>query len=204
MRLQTGSSFGTSLLHLANSSIPDGVEIDTHGGIWGHFPPASFAGSLAVEGAYHGFVGGHGAVRAQDYDRFEGRWFGMFRHPEARARSCYAMHADRLHNASFASFSRVVQGVVTKMLAGQSDGGAAWMCAINRSIAELPAICRDFAVVPNVRVAISRLRGFAFVGLTDDWASSICLFHLMFGGRCLAAERRNVRPGQCEHTVLPC
>jgi hypothetical protein len=31
-------------------------------------------------------------------------------------------------------------------------------------------------------------------GITDEWDSSICLFHAMYGGRQLPVEFRNVRP----------
>ena len=45
--------------------------------------------------------------------------------------------------------------------------------------------------------AKSRLEsGFAFVGMTDSWESSLCLFHAKMGGRCLASELQNNRPTQ--------
>lgn len=36
---------------------------------------------------------------------------------------------------------------------------------------------------------------FAFVGLTNAWNQSVCLFHRMWGGRTLAVEFENTRPG---------
>ena len=36
--------------------------------------------------------------------------------------------------------------------------------------------------------------GFAFVGLTEEWDMSICLFHKMFGGHCRAEEFMDIRP----------
>lgn len=47
----------------------------------------------------------------------------------------------------------------------------------------------------EVDMAISRLNTFAFVGLTDRWQMSVCLFHAMFGGEITASEFRNVRLG---------
>merc|ERR1712228_354159 len=35
---------------------------------------------------------------------------------------------------------------------------------------------------------------FIFVGLTDQWDLSVCLFHTMFGGRCHGREFVNTRP----------
>ena len=42
--------------------------------------------------------------------------------------------------------------------------------------------------------ALQRLKGFAFVGLTEEWALSICLFHLKFKTPCLANEFLDTRP----------
>ena len=38
------------------------------------------------------------------------------------------------------------------------------------------------------------MEGFAFVGLTEEWALSICLFHLKFKTPCLASEFLDTRP----------
>jgi len=36
---------------------------------------------------------------------------------------------------------------------------------------------------------------FAFVGLTDYWTETVCLFHAMYGGPVTKHELDNVRPG---------
>jgi hypothetical protein len=47
----------------------------------------------------------------------------------------------------------------------------------------------------DVTLAINRLRqGFAFVGITDHWDLSICLFRAMFGGECNSLDLMNTRP----------
>jgi hypothetical protein len=62
----------------------------------------------------------------------------------------------------------------------------------------------DTSLVPDTAQAISRLReGFAYVGLTDEWALSICLFHARLGGRCLRSEFDNSRPTTPRLTRLP-
>lgn len=44
--------------------------------------------------------------------------------------------------------------------------------------------------------AKKRLReDFAFVGITESWELSVCLFHAMYGGRCQDVEFKNTRPG---------
>ena len=42
----------------------------------------------------------------------------------------------------------------------------------------------NLSITPNANKAISRLAGFAFVGLTELYDLSICLFHAMHGGSC--------------------
>ena len=38
------------------------------------------------------------------------------------------------------------------------------------------------------------LEVFKFIGITDHWALSTCLFHVALGGRCLPVENVNTRP----------
>lgn len=45
----------------------------------------------------------------------------------------------------------------------------------------------------KVEVAKKRLETFAFVGLTDQWNLSICLFRKMFGGECYGSDFSNTR-----------
>ena len=47
--------------------------------------------------------------------------------------------------------------------------------------------------------ALERLESLAFVGITDRWAESACLFHAQFGGRLHPAEVRAFR--QKDHSV---
>ena len=53
-------------------------------------------------------------------------------------------------------------------------------------------------LTPNVNLAVRRLETFAFVGLVEEWALSVCLLHTMHGPtfhseRCYAAEFGNSR-----------
>uniref|UniRef100_A0A7S4Q307 Sulfotransferase n=1 Tax=Alexandrium monilatum TaxID=311494 RepID=A0A7S4Q307_9DINO len=47
----------------------------------------------------------------------------------------------------------------------------------------------------QLRIALSRIENMGFVGLTDEYDLSTCLFHTMFGGQCQAAEFRDLRSG---------
>jgi hypothetical protein len=50
-------------------------------------------------------------------------------------------------------------------------------------------------VPPNVTLAIQRLNHFAYVGIIEQFDLSVCLFHKMFGTKCLDVEFLNMRPG---------
>merc|ERR1719382_2104639 len=48
----------------------------------------------------------------------------------------------------------------------------------------------------EVSIAVNRLReGFAFIGITEQWDLSICLFRAMFGGVCVSTDFSNTRLG---------
>ena len=54
---------------------------------------------------------------------------------------------------------------------------------------------------PDVALARSRLDGFAFVGLTEEWPTSACLFALKFGIQCDALALANSRPTAYTHAL---
>jgi len=64
--------------------------------------------------------------------------------------------------------------------------GEPWPCSV---ILPLPTS-------EDVDIAIGMLQdGFAFVGITEEWALSVCLFRTMFGGQCVTSDFANTRPG---------
>ena len=86
--------------------------------------------------------------------------------------------ADSIGHEALRTYAHYRRGHATRLMAGQGDARSA--------ASECPA--REQAV-PDIALALQRLGGFRFVGLTDDWERSICLFHVMHGGhRCAPAE----------------
>jgi hypothetical protein len=153
-----------------------------------------------------GNVGSHAAIDEESYTRYKGKFVGMFRSPLTRVASSFLWFASSFPaharpNAS--TYAQRVAGTATKMLAGQSDG-----MACGSGFGPLPAAPRDrqsaeatsacgLELEPDSSLAVHRLRnGFAFVGLTEQWALSICLFHAIFGGPCHAVEFENARPSR--------
>jgi len=182
-----GTSFGTTLMHYANSSLPREAriragdelpkELKPGQAVLREFPASQWFKNVWWEKS--GNVAGHNLVSASNFKEFRGNFFGMFREPWQRMYSDWNFFGKQTDPETWLHKRA---GMATKMLAGQQDG-----------LKVSPADGR-----PNIELALSRLDGFAFVGLTDQWALSICLFHVMFGGEFHPTELENMRPGNYE------
>lgn len=85
--------------------------------------------------------------------------------------------------ARTSNHSVMAPGAMVRMVLGDPLGkGYFFTSAAQPSLAQADAAC-------------ARLRQFAFVGLTERWNATVCLFHAMHGGRAHAYELANVRPG---------
>ena len=177
------------------------------------FPPATWFRDTAFWPDADDDWGNHQIVTRGAFAAFEGSFYGLFRPPSALVPSNYfrmldfpigspqaclrslgvrvtAEHtAATLHNMSnvtgreaFLAYARHRTAHVTLMLAGQQVAG--WSACPTKHQPR-----------PQLSVALQRLKGFRFVGLTDEWELSICLFHLMHGKRpCKSGEFVNTRP----------
>jgi len=165
---------------------PVGVEDEW---FYDHYPREE-----ACPGSFNLSYSGRGHLGFGPYFRGnQGHAIAMFRQPEQRAISAYYwsksqlfVHTPELKTATIREYAIAVQGCQTKMLA--EDG-----------YPEGPSPCVVSYIPPTdrmVQVSLQRLRhGFAFVGITDKWDLSLCLFHKMFGGDCTVSEFTNTRPG---------
>ena len=188
---KTGTSFGTTLAHHANASLPPEAAIRdcktttcfgneapdfTH-----RFPPSVwFHGQLWLKKS--GNWGGHESISDAAYEQWRGSFYGMFREPWRRTMSAYAYFASS-RNISARAYANRTKGGVTLQLTGQRYG---LNCLVGGRACTHPT--------PDVAKALQRLAGFAFVGLTEEWALSVCLFHLKFETPCLANEFLDTRP----------
>ena len=121
-----------------------------------------------------GGLGAHTAISADAYEFFKGRFFGMFRSPVSRATSSFLWFRREFPVArknghaiplSATDYAMSIRGTMVKTVAGQADG-------LQCTGAFVPC---DTSIVPDVALASDRLKyGFAFVGLTEEWALSIC------------------------------
>jgi len=126
------------------------------------------------------------------YDINKGHVVSWFRQPEQRIISGYFANTHSyppiLPDPSQLEYAIYVQGCQSKMLARS-------MTCDNANV----SVCAD-GIPPTSEEtsrALRRLReGVAFVGITEQWDLSICLFHAKFGGDCLSTDFLNMHPGK--------
>ena len=211
---KTGTSFATALIHELNGSLPASAaapQCDKHcldprnscnpaGTAAPPQQPRVCRGSLDdlferyprsvwFRGAFSGALGAHDPLYRDVYRRNRGRIVGFFRDPLSLLASLYLKQRrppgrlrEPLSDVDFR------YSVARRLL----------LQFANRSVATQVQY-----VAPGLRPdeAFQRVReGFQFVGLTERWSESICLFHLMnraaaaTGARpCLAVELANSR-----------
>lgn len=205
-----GTSFGNTLFHFANRSLPENASMDAvaaearlaaarrgHqkasirkgfpvGSVWRRrYPMATwFRGIFWLKGAERS-PSNHHAISEDVLRRFRCSLYGLFRDPVLRAESAFHHFAPK-NNLTRKQYAARIVGSATKMVSGQSFGLA---CVAPRGSAEC------LTERPRIEVALRRLPAFQFVGLTEQYALSICLFHATVGGPCLPVEFQNVRPG---------
>jgi hypothetical protein len=127
----------------------------------------------------------------------------MFRQPEQRLISGYN---DFYHSwgcserpESVLDYADALQGCSVKMLTRVSGGLLEPFHAdkCTKAQADLPKnskpiglVCSDHTVPTDkeTALAVGRIADLAFVGITEQWDLSMCLFHAMFGGQCHAAD----------------
>ena len=185
-----GTSFGNTLVHWANLSLPADATVGTDARefMTGYAPRRWFFDQGNIFWMKDGNFGNHNSILAHVYRTWRGRFVGMFRSPAQRAESAYRHFGSHVSKAEYALR---IRGSATTMLAGQSYGlNCVWPKRFNCS-----------KVTPNIDLALARLSGFAFVGLTELYDLSVCLFHVMFHGPCLPVEFSNTRPAAAHGRV---
>lgn len=141
----------------------------------------------------------HDAISNDAAIKFHGRFVGFFRDPLARAVSTLRDFGREATMSQAAALQRTA-GTQTRMLSGQAKGTecnsvAALTCQSQPACVNASAFCPANRPPANTTLALTRLaRGFAFVGLTDAWPLSVCLFHRMHGGECTIDDLEDAHP----------
>lgn len=215
---KTGTSFLLSLARLANSSLPDGVAVPPETRrdnrpewerFFGSYPPHRWFRASDVW--WNGLS--HAALDDATYTEFRGRLFAMFRDPRSRGWSAwnYFVAGDSEAQALWppARYAKCLAGSVVGMLTGRPRTANKPFGTVGchlpprhpRNGSLLPHVDCSCApnLTPDVGLAVSRVdEGFAFAGLVEEWALSICLLAAKFGMRCLPKMFANSRPTRQE------
>jgi len=138
-------------------------------------------------------VGFHQGVGTH-YGLFKGHLMTIVREPTSRIISAYNFHKhswpyNKRTVKGIKAYARVMQGQFLKMLVRNYGLGISEEERKNTIVSKVTQ--------SEVREAHKRLNeGFAFVGVAEEWALSMCLFHAMFGSECVAAEFWKIHPAE--------
>mmetsp|Transcript_64136 Transcript_64136/g.141343 ORF Transcript_64136/g.141343 Transcript_64136/m.141343 type:complete len:340 (-) Transcript_64136:108-1127(-) len=142
--------------------------------------------------------GGHRAIGAPgEFERhYKGKGVMMMRQPEQRLISSWEHEQHdwpeywHLPPADLQQYSEALQGCTVRMLTHDEQGD--------------DSACGDMLPLKHkdVELAKKRLDQFAFVGLTEEWDLSICLFRTMFGGLCYGSDFQDIRLPKGKATAL--
>jgi len=139
-----------------------------------------------------GFLRRHAPLGVLDRHELQdhaGNWVTMLRQPEQRIISGFhhGKHDYPGNDVNMTVYAPAVAGCQVRMMLGKPCGPG------NSHRYEGYSLVREEDVDHAIRVVEEE---FAFVGITEEWALSVCLFHKMFGGSCHQREFLNVRPGE--------
>jgi hypothetical protein len=108
----------------------------------------------------------------------------MTRQPEQRLLSDYAYQLSKGLNMSLTRFVKVNEGCQVRLFTRITSDFTSDHCT-----AEMAPVTYD-----EVEVAKLRLREFTFVGTTDQWDLSMCLWNAMYKQACSSAQFVNLHP----------
>mmetsp|Transcript_79650 Transcript_79650/g.140588 ORF Transcript_79650/g.140588 Transcript_79650/m.140588 type:complete len:386 (-) Transcript_79650:152-1309(-) len=216
--MKAGSTFGATLAHFANGSLPSEAHMPSCGALDDSYEDACPGGAQGEEEFFvykypkeqwfpkvfwspdDNDPGNHRSIHPLDWKRWQGSFVGMFRQPEERMVSAFNHFAEG--KGDLLSFRKYTLGTVTKMLAGTAEIGIAvvrcsfeWLEKYSNTENCTTEDCLECIRDPGTDLdqALTRLDGFGFIGLTEHYNLSVCLFHVMFGGECLPIEFANMR-----------
>lgn len=195
---KTGTSFVNTLI--------------SHPGICPNMPKNTFCGAdqhgfwqahkkaeLCPNGFSTSFISppGHHGIGPY-YEQNKGKVIAFFRQPESRLGSAYnyGLHSWPLDRKpkDKREFAEVVKGCATRMLnrdGPRQKGAGPWVCGGKGD--GTPGTFRTPVTQAEITTAVARVNEMPFVGLTEQFDFSICLFHTMFGGTCGDHEFVNTR-----------
>jgi len=205
---KAGSSFATTLAHhVCQDHIPEDLTVKEPTGFVNRY-----AGMCPAIHKFKSFKSGHHPLEKSDVAL--SHVVTMMRHPLQRIASGYYAKPSRLHDCPTlrrkhckhthnngcdgdigkevtnpdvidpVKYGKCVRDCATNMIIGHG-------CGHRTKYNGTGSLVRR----QTVTLAVHRVAKFGFVGLTEEWLLSVCLWHAKFGGAILEAELANTRPG---------
>jgi hypothetical protein len=180
---KTGGNFATTLAYSVCAEHLNGSMIRTPHDVIPKLKNSSASWNERCHGNYFSrFVSGHTPMKKEEHAQHAGHLVSLFRKPKQRIVSGW--YHDK-HDCEWAEDIKVYKSCVgscyANMLTGQECGSR---------------------TAPDYEKALRRLEhDYAFIGITDEYDLSVCLFHAMFPtlGKCREVEFGNARVGS-NHT----
>jgi hypothetical protein len=212
---KTGTSFVNTLLHTPAicPNFPTDTRINSienswetkkiwSEALWGPMDYACDGGFSETfrEGFTTGYA--HQGMSVDHYFANAGHLVTMFRQPEQRLLSdFYAMGPLNVFDPEKGQIWPYASRTPSPQeFAEVAAGGAVRQLTMNGLA---PGYLMPMPSFEQVQLAVKRLEdGFAFVGITDQWDLSVCLFRTMFGGECQSSDFLNTRPTFNSSTTL--
>lgn len=143
-----------------------------------------------------------------DYAAQRGKLMSMFREPDQRILSGYHDDGNNLAASDYAEYLHTDLRIQDCTYFGDDvpkraildfaeawKGGMAYQIVVDQPKTQTLDPQRASVTRAQALEAARRVReGFAFVGLTEHWELSMCLFHKMFGGPCRPGDFEDTRP----------
>ncbi|CAE7374844.1 unnamed protein product [Symbiodinium sp. CCMP2592] len=184
---------------------------------WIHFPKLGPLGCCQQQCNTDYFLCARPHHPVGNYSSQEGHLVGMFRDPDQRILSGYQGPFSRpTNNTDYIKV--VIEGVCDRAamarimslpqrpihdFAESWKGGMTYQLLAPSDAHMMDPTRRKMTREDAVEAARRVTEGFAFVGITEEWDLSMCLFHKTFGGTCRASDFANTRPtfaGKSAHT----
>mmetsp|Transcript_76308 Transcript_76308/g.220459 ORF Transcript_76308/g.220459 Transcript_76308/m.220459 type:complete len:392 (-) Transcript_76308:74-1249(-) len=110
----------------------------------------------------------------------------IFREPRQRAISHWYHLKSKGLEYDFKEIAKQFSACMTQMIVGATCG---------RKAEDGSPFLFDMTDIQLKEVLQARIPRFGFVGITEEWELSVCLFHTMYGGDCLPSEFLQLRKG---------
>eukprot|EP00055_Hartaetosiga_balthica_P015059 m.86673 g.86673 ORF g.86673 m.86673 type:complete len:556 (-) comp8767_c0_seq2:136-1803(-) len=170
---------------IVSQSKPTFPGMDAHDGIIQTNLPY-IRGKVCAAPTYSKLQGHHGMQRE---DKFQHTYVSLFRNPRRRILSAFNYHR---HAFGFSGNLERLKDAKTLEAFLEIDGISS--CQVKQVLGKMCAQLYTVTLDDTIQSILLMQTHIAFIGDTDYFNSTVCLFHRMFGNRMSEVELKNTRP----------